>query len=490
MKLRPYQQKIINEARELLQTHRAIVVQAPTGSGKSFIIGYLSKLMENNNNACWNLVHRREILDELVKQCLKNNTQPGQILSGKRISTNKIQCGMLGTIYNKLKYLDKIYPKMINLDECHHGVANTFSQVINYKPDTKVIGFSATPSRLDNVGLNNAGFTSIISGIQTIDLINQGYLIPLKLYSSPIAMEYKKQKFKITNNDFDSKDQLRFTSQKIIIEDTLTSYKKYFNGNSCIVFCVSVQDCDLMEKEFNNAGWKAKSVHHKIPIEERKQAIQDLENGKLNILCSYNLFTEGISINILSGCIIRRYTQSLTIYLQQIGRVLRKSPNKKYGIVIDSAGNFTLHGHPLLRRSWSLDGTSKISENENDIKLIQCPYCGCWNLLKNKICIGCNADLRNTKPQKPDRIKIINKPLEEIPSPEPIAVGKYASDLSEIMEYEENDLDNAIIKRIDMIRGEGSNAFHRLEMMAKMFNKSNTWTRKVWNEYFKDRINA
>lgn len=485
IKLRPYQINIINKLRNSLKTHRMVCVTLPTGAGKGFLIGHLSKLLFNNNKSCWNLVHRYEILDQLVKQCIKQNVQPGQIISGKRMTANKIQCGMLPTVYSKLKYLNKIFPDVIQLDEFHHSVAKTHCQVINSKPETKVIGWTATPKRLDGIGIKYSGCTKLITGTQTIDLVQQGYLCNPILFSSPIALEYKKQNFKVKNNEYDKEDQLKFTGQKIIIEDTIVSYKKYFNGNPCIIFCVSIKDCELIESEMNKNGWKCKSIHNQIPLDDRKKYLEDLENGKLNAICSYQLLTEGVDIPILYGVIIRRLTKSLTVYLQMCGRVMRHSPGKKQGIIIDSAGNYIEHQHPLIRREWSLDGSCEVKENENEIQVKQCPFCGAWLLQKIKICTYCGELLTNIKPQKPDRIKIINSPLQEIKPPE-IMTGKYAADLSEIMEYEESELDDAIIKRIDMIKGEGSNAYHRLEILSQMFNKSSKWTRSVWDRYFKE----
>lgn len=482
MNLRDYQEDLFNKIVYALEEekHRMIAVQSPTGSGKSFLIGYISKILISNNKTCWNLVHRLEICDELVKQCLKNNVIPGQLKSGQRFTTNKIQCGMITTVFNKLKYIKKIFPDVIQIDECHHAIAKTHCSVLNYNPETKIIGFSATPTRLDGIGLKHAGFTKLISGVQTIDLINRKYLSPIVLFSSPNALKYKKQKFKTTNGDYDKKDQLGFASQKIIIEDTLISYKKYFNGNPCIVFCISIEDCNLMEKEFIKNGWKAKAVHHKINIDIRHEAVKDLERGKLNVLLSYNLFTEGISINILSGCIIRRLTQSLTIYLQQCGRVMRKNPGKKQGIIIDSAGNFLLHGHPLLRRDWNLEGISNIKESEDDIKLKQCEYCSAWVLRKEKICPFCNEDLTNNKPIKPENIKIINEPLYEIKPPN-FEINDFTLDTSEVMTYENGDIETAIIERMNDIKNQHDpNLRDRLYYLANYYGKSRKWTDEAW----------
>jgi len=488
MQLRPYQQDIFNKIRELFEKkHRMILVQAPTGSGKGVLIGYIAKIMAEQKKRNWLLSHRIEIHKQLVGHCIKNDVYPGQILSGQRMTSNYTQVGMTQTIFNKLKYFDKIRPELIQLDECHRSVSKTNATILNKWEDCRAIGFSATPARTDGQGLNLAGYTALIQSVQTIDLINTGYLTPLVLLSSETTELFRKQKFKVKNGDFEKESQFEFTKQKAIVYDTVNCYKKYFNGAPCIIFCCSVEDCKLIASLMRSAGWKCEAVYDELNIEDRTKFIGGLSNGTMNAVCSYNLLSEGIDIPILAGCIIRRLTMSIIVYLQQIGRALRRCPGKKHAIVIDQAGNcFTKLGHPLLRREWTLEGKIK-DPKEDEIQIRQCPNCAAWVMRFEKICPYCGNDMTLIKPEKPENIKIINAPLFMVEPPE-IQTGIFAMDEAEIMEFQEEDIDTEIIKRLKMLKeNQDYDTKDRLAMICKAFGKNQKWMQETWDLYFKDK---
>src|SRR5512138_594672 len=221
MKLRPYQESLLNNARELLKSHRAIIITLATGGGKSVIISSIMKGIKNNNKRGYITTHRQEIHNQLVKHCINNDIFPGQILSGQRMTSNNIQVAMIQTLYKKMKYLDKVWPDLICADECHHYAAPTFCKVINFKEECKIIGFTATPARTDGTGLVNAGFTAMIEGSQTVDLVNAGYLTMPVVLSSETTEIFRDQKFKIKNGEY---EQSEFTSGKKIIQDTIDCY--------------------------------------------------------------------------------------------------------------------------------------------------------------------------------------------------------------------------------------------------------------------------
>jgi DNA repair protein RadD len=481
MQLRQYQQELIDKTRELLKTHRSIIVCLATGGGKSVIEASVLKMLADNNKRGYLLTHRHEIFKQLVGHCVKQNIEPGQIVSGQRMTNNLIQVAMVQTLFRKLKYIDKIFPDLIVADEVHHYTSPTFSQIINHRPETKIIGFTATPARTDGAGLNIAGFTAMIQGPQNYDLVKAGFLTVPVVLSSETTKLFRQKKFKMKNKEIDTDDHNSFSSQKIIVDDTVNCYKNYFNGAPCIVFCCSVADSVLMASVFRGAGWNAEALHEKIPKEERQTMLDGLSNGKLNIITCYEIISEGVDVPVLSGIIIRRLTCSLINWLQWVGRALRKSPGKKQALIIDQAGNIFNHGHPLIIREWSLDGKSKIKDEDDSLKIKQCPACAAWIMSKEKICPYCSEDLTSVKPDRPEKIKIINAPLIEIKPPE-IMTGRDVLELSEIMECSEQEIDNEIIERIKHIN---NNKRERLEMIGKYFNKSNTWTNEVWDKFIK-----
>lgn len=362
---------------------------------------------------------------------------------------------------------------------CHHYCSPTFSKIINYKEDTKIIGFTATPQRTDGQGLNMAGFTAMIEGPQNYDLIQAGYLTPPVILSSESTKLFREQKWKKKNKEINEEQQMSFASQKVIVDDTLNCYRKYFNGAPAIIFCCSVSDSELIAARLRGDGWKAEALHEKIPNDERQKMLDGLANGNINIITCYDIIGEGVDIPILSGIIIRRLTCSLINWLQWCGRALRRSPGKKHAIIIDQAGNIFEHGHPLLIRNWTLDGKIK-EKSEDDIKIKQCPSCNAWIMRNVRICQYCGEDLTKIKPEKPKEIKILNAPLVEIKLPE-IMTGRVAVDLADVMECQEQDIDNEIIESIKQIRESKDDMRHKLELISKYFNKSHQWTEKAWS---------
>ena len=482
--LHNYQKDIVAACREAIKTHRMIVVVLATGGGKGVIMGHIAHLLREHLARTLLLSHRYEIHRQIVGHCLKAGESPGQIISGQRMTANDLQVGMVQTVHRKLKYMKDIWFDAILPDEFHHYTSRTFNEVINYQPDVKIIGFTATPYRTDRKGLWESGATLMIEGPQTADLIPK-FLTPPVVFSSETTKEYRKQHFKKKRQgnyeEYDRTEQTAFTSKKYIVDDTVNSYNRYFNGAPCIIFCCSVADCELVSSAMRGASWKCEAVHDKLDKESRRKYIDGLGNGTMNAVCSYDVLGEGVDIPILAGVIIRRLTASLIVWLQQCGRALRKAPGKNKAFIIDQAGNIFDHGHPLEIRKWSLQGDIK-TKDDTPATLKQCPNCGNWVAKSATICNACGEDLSRVRPLEKE-IKIIDAPLVEIKAPE-LPTGRFALDAAEVITYNDADIDTEIIEIIAKAARENDpEARERLEYIAKMFNHSHKWTQEVWDKY-------
>ena len=356
MNLRPYQQDAVDGLRDAFrQGCRAPVLQLPTGGGKTIIFCHIAKSAALKNNNVLILVHRRELINQTSIALSKLSLEHGIIAPKHKPNQCLIQIASVQTLVRRLETLE-FKPALIIIDEAHHAIASTWETILLHFNRSKLLGVTATPERLDGKGLKEH-FDKLILGPSVKDLINNFYLSDLKVYTLPYSLSRKI--IKVKNNDFDARDSAQHLEDAGTNGDAVTEYTKRCPNKPAIVFCCDIRHAVGMAKRFTLAGYKAASLVSKgVSPEQRKQMIEDLGNGNLDILTSVDIVSEGTDIPIVTAAILLRPTESLTIYLQQVGRVLRKAPGKEFAIIIDCVGNVAAHGMPQQEREWSLEGTN------------------------------------------------------------------------------------------------------------------------------------
>ena len=404
MILRPYQIEIISKTVQAIRSgEKSILVVAPTGSGKTIIFAYIATGAVKKNKRVLILTHRREILYQTVDKIKAFGIHAGQIVSGKPTTSELIQVAMVGTLINRLELIQP--PDLIIIDEAHHAVSNTWSKILNYF-DVLKIGYTATPERLSGEGLNEI-FSHMILGPHTIDLIPDS-LSPPRMFCGDNIQE--KSKLKITRGDYDKAEQTHKMLKKVVIGSVINHYREKLNGLPTVCFCVSVDHAKMMEREFTVAGYSSRTVHGKMNRKDRDFAINGLSTGEVQVLCSCDVISEGVDIPVIAGAILLRRTKSLALYLQQVGRALRPYPGKKEAIILDHAGNFYEHGHPLDIRTWSLEAKKRSKRpGEEKPQVSVCPKCsGVWPGLP-AVCPDCGHNLQEDRDRAEGR-----KPPREI----------------------------------------------------------------------------
>lgn len=368
---------------------------------------------------------------------------------------------------------------------CHHGGANQWIQVTEAlkksNPDILILGLTATPQRTDKIGLKNVGYTHLINGPQYEDLLNpaftggESYLTPPLVIYSPLTAKIQSAKGKKVKGDFDKKNETEIFSEKIVVEDCVNLYNKYFNGAPCIIFGASVEDCVNVSSRLIAEGWKGGAVYDKMDAEERKDFIEGLGNGKYNFLASYEILGEGVDVPVTAGCIKRRRTNSIIIEMQQNGRPARKYPGKKYNLIIDQCGNSILHGHPLTRREWTLEGLKP--GTEADIQMTICPDCNCALAGRPAECPYCGCNISQSGPAVIEEIKEVPAPMEILPAP------AYSGtlDRAEIEEFQLDDQEQAVYNRI---KNGQLTSYDRFGELARMIGKDRKWTDLVWRKFY------
>ena len=385
MELREYQVKTINKtANSLRQGNQAPLIVLPTGAGKTVIFSEISKRAVQKNNNVLILVHRRELIKQASQKLANIKVPHGIIAAGFKPSNHQIQVASVQTIVRRLNSTS-FKPALIIIDEAHHSVAGSWKKVLDHFPNAKRIGVTATPCRLSGEGLREM-FDDLILGPTVKKLVKAGFLSPHKVFGAPQKINFKK--IKMRGGDY-ATDQLAEEMLKAdITGDAVKQYKKHANGLPAIAFCVNVSHAEIVKAKFNNSGIKADIITGDMDTNDRDQVINGLSKGKIQVLVSIEVISEGFDLPAVSCAILLRKTASLGLYLQQVGRILRPQENKT-AIVLDHVGNTITHGFIDDLQNWSLDAPKKSKKNQEKAPAVQtCKQCFA-TYKPQKICPEC-----------------------------------------------------------------------------------------------------
>ena len=372
MQLRTYQTDTISKTADSLRKGKqAPLIVLPTGAGKTVIFSEIAKRAVQKNNNVLILVHRRELIKQASKKLADIKVSHGIIAAGFKPSSHPIQVASVQTIVRRLKSTS-FKPALIIIDEAHHSVAGSWKKILDHFPQAKRIGVTATPCRLSGQGLR-VMFDDLILGPSVKALVNAGFLSPHKVFGAPQKINFNK--IKMRGGDY-ATDQLAEEMIKAdITGDAVQQYKKHANGLPAIAFCVNVAHAEIVKSKFNNSGIKADIITGDMDTNDRDQVINGLSTGKIQVLVSIEVISEGFDLPAVSCAILLRKTASLGLYLQQVGRILRPQENKT-AIVLDHVGNTITHGFIDDPKNWSLDAPKRSKKNQEKAPAVQtCKQC-------------------------------------------------------------------------------------------------------------------
>lgn len=388
------QREFVDGIRDKIRSgHKSILGVASPAFGKTVVAGYITQQALARGNSVWFLVHRKNLLRQTSKSFWQSQIEHGQITSGKRRSSMPVQVGTIGTVYSRRDTLKP--PSILFVDEAHLAKGNMFSTIIDWCRDNGaiVIGLTGTPERLDGKPLGDC-FDTMVEAISTAELIETGRLSKYEFYSTPVMPDYSQ--IKKRGKDYDTEQQAAAMSKPVIVGDAISHWRKAANGMRTVCYCCNIKHSQATAAAFNAAGIPAVHLDGNSTEAEIKDACEGLADRRYLILCNCELIIEGFDLSAQVGrdvtlecCILLRRTLSLSRYLQMVFRALRKKPTP--AVILDHAGNYTIHGLPDDAREWSLAGkqkrTSKNSEPDIQIKQCQscymvfkpapaCPHCG------------------------------------------------------------------------------------------------------------------
>jgi len=413
--LRIYQDAAVSGIRDAFRRLvLAVLLVIPTGGGKTVIFTYIAHAMSTNKKKSLILVHRVELLRQTSAALSKFDVDHGMInpLYTPNFD-NFVQVASVQTIIKRLNYFIAIgwIPDVIIVDEAHHATAGSWRTVIDFfkqlNPALKVIGVTATPIRTDGQGLgvdHGGMFNEIVMGPTTKWLMDEGYLVRAKVLSPPKKYESPK---KNGRGDFRAADLEARVNKPTITGDVVSHYEKVCKGQPTIVFCVNVNHTEEVAAEFRARGYRFYAIDGTTDDDVRKRVINGLADGSVQGVVSCDLISEGTDVPAATCAILLRETQSLSLYIQQAGRVLRPvyapgydlntregrlaaiaASEKPIAYILDHVGNvgswvegefIVNHGLPEEEHEWTLDGEKngrkKKESEEIAVRVQQCLSC-------------------------------------------------------------------------------------------------------------------
>jgi superfamily II DNA or RNA helicase len=381
---------------------------APTASGKTVLFTNLVDGTMRNGKRCIIIAHRIEIVEQVSAALVGLGVPHGVIAPGFPETPEPVQVASVASLVRRLDRHD--HYDLIVVDESHHAVAGTWRRVIEAMPGAKVLGVTATPERLDGRGLGDI-FDKMVIGPTTAELIEAGYLSRFS-YFAPTTPDLSGVSSRA--GDYAVDELAGVMARPVVIGSAVASYEKLCPGKRAIVYGVDRRHSLILAQRFVERGHKAAYLDGNTPKDERRAMIRALATGEIHVITNCGLISEGLDVPAVEAVLLARPTQSLALYLQQVGRALRLSPGKDRAMVLDCAGNLYRFGLPDAMRQWTLDGRPRRQREPSDMpQLRRCEHCEAINPPKAPTCVACGADLKPT-PQEQREIEAELRRVEHL----------------------------------------------------------------------------
>ncbi len=424
IKLFDYQEEMVRRVQEAFGRCQAVMVQMPTGTGKTMLLAAVVSLFLDKD--VWIVAHRRELVSQIqetterlfsflttkqrstdeVKANLTNKTKQRSAAEGnyKSAAEGKVKANLSGVKVVSIQWLSRHYnemtgePGLIVVDEAHHALAETYSEVLNAFPRAKKLGLTATPYRLNGCGFTDL-FDTLLCSWSMERFIAEGRLSLYDYFSirqdSEEQMRIDSLRKRGADGDYQLKEMCEVMDVRPSLSRLCRTVKEYVPGKKGIVYAISIRHAEHIAEFYREHGIAAMAISSKTPNKERRIFIERFKNtnniksptvctentdflntkqrsaaeGKVNlpnqtnlsslenngpiqVLVSVDLFSEGFDCPDVEFIQLARPTLSLTKYMQMVGRGLRVAEGKEYCVILDNVGMYRRFGLPSMDRDW------------------------------------------------------------------------------------------------------------------------------------------
>ena len=388
--LRNYQREMLGRLEKAWVDHRSVMVQMPTGTGKTLILAEVIRqemgneelgMMNGNSKGILIVAHRRELIEQ-IRETLEafqirneelgiRNEESGirncvVVTSIQKLSSahrgdahrGQAQCNPLR--YSRVGQSPCAWdspqgPSLIIIDEAHHAVAKTYRMLWEKWPEAKFLGLTATPCRLNGTGFTDL-FDVLLQSWTIQEFIDKGWLSDFEYVSvTPDNMLVERihgLKKRGVDGDYQTKEMATVMDTPESIAHLYNSYEQYVSGKKGIVYAISREHAQHIADYYQERGVSCAVIDAKTPAEERRRLVSDYRNNGLKVLINVDIFSEGFDVPEVEFIQLARPTLSLSKYLQQVGRGMRALPHKECVVILDQVGMYQTFGLPTEDRDW------------------------------------------------------------------------------------------------------------------------------------------
>lgn len=358
--IRPYafQEQILEALQREREVHERFknLVVAATGTGKTVVAAFdyaryrREAIREGRTSRLLFVAHRQEILDQSLAcfRAVLRDQNFGELQVGpyQAAEFEHLFCSNLAL--SNLQLSDRFgeeYYDFLVVDEVHHGTADSYRTLFDKFRPRILLGLTATPERMDGKSLLPDFGGRFAAEIRLPDALEEKLLCPFHYFavSDPVALTadryWRSGKYNPTEleNVYTGSDLV--ASQRVdAVLRALETYHGNYREARAVGFCVTVSHAVFMADCFRKVGIPSRALHGKTGDDERMQTVREFRDGKFPFLFVVDIFNEGVDIPEIDTVIFLRPTNSLTVFLQQLGRGLRHAPAKESLTVIDLVG--------------------------------------------------------------------------------------------------------------------------------------------------------
>ncbi|MFW3342327.1 DEAD/DEAH box helicase [Aliarcobacter butzleri] len=320
--------------------NKALIIAA-TGSGKTYLSAFDVKNFKAKTMLF--LVHRENILikaKQSFEEILPQINSFGLYTGNKKEQDKNYLFSTIQTMSSTFSDFSQDFFDYIIIDEAHHVASPSYKKILDYFKPKFLLGLTATSNRMDGNSIYEVFDENIALDIRLNEALEHNLIVPFHYYGISDIKSIDYENVDLTKIDLLAK-LLSVNKRVDFIIDKMNFYSNSGNKRKVLGFCVSKEHCNFMSEEFNKKGINSITLTSEDTISKREESIKRLENenDSLEVIFTVDIFNEGIDIPSINMVLFLRPTNSPIVFIQQLGRGLRKYENKEFLTVLDFIGN-------------------------------------------------------------------------------------------------------------------------------------------------------